>query len=150
MADQQPAPTSQWRGPRLTLNWPDYFRPNAQDAKDTFTAIAIGVKDCQIVTRRKAIEMAQRIMKVDNVDAYMDSLDEELAARQAKADEAAAKAAERELELMRAGGHGDDQGGAGPGAGKNPTKEGSGGAGAVAAPPPKVPPNMAGKPGRHG
>lgn len=151
MAEQQPQ-TEQWRGPRLTLNWPDYFRPNAQDAQATFTAIATGVKDCQIVTRRKAVEMAQRIMKVDNVDAYMDTLEEEKAEEQAREDEAAEKAAKRELELMRTEGHGggDDQGGSGPRARADKAKEAGGGGIAASPAPPKGAAPVAGKPGRNG
>lgn len=142
---QPPSPPLPWTPPRLTLRWGDYFKPNAQDARDTFQAIASGIKDCQIVTKRKAVEMAQRIMKVDNVDAYMETLEEEAAEKQAKADEAAQKAADHEIELMKAGGHGDDQGGSGPGASKNPAQKGSGGGSVATPPPPKSAPPVPAK-----
>lgn len=101
MEDNSTDKSSTWRGPRLSVRWQDYFKPNAKDALDTFQAIKTGI-DAGVVTRRKAIEMGQRIMRVTNVDDYLESLEEEDEENRVKAEADAELQAKRDLEAMMA------------------------------------------------
>jgi hypothetical protein len=72
-----------WSDPPLSLQWGAWFQPNAQDDKDlvetTNSAYAGGW-----ITRKTGVEKLKRTFGIENVDAYLESLEEESAEREAK------------------------------------------------------------------
>ncbi len=109
--DDKNQPTATWQGPRFTLRWPGYFRPNAEDAQKIFTAVDTGLKASpKILTKRKAVEMIQRIADIDNIDAYLESLEEE----QAEADAKAKEQQDAQMKALTEMAHGQGEGAADP------------------------------------
>jgi hypothetical protein len=79
----------QWFGPEIRVTWGPYFKPTAIDAKaDTENAIA--AFDAGFITKRTAVEkMAAHYPDIKDVDAYLESLEEEAEEKAKKMHDAA-------------------------------------------------------------
>lgn len=75
-----------WCPPLISLKWGEYFAPDADDdAKEV--AAAIDAHGEGLITRRCAVEKIQRVFKIENVDQFIDALEEEDADKAAKQQE---------------------------------------------------------------
>jgi hypothetical protein len=66
----------EWIGPELTLKWPPYFLPNAQDAATASKQVREDLK-AGLITRRTAVEKLAPFYDIDDIDAYLDELEKE-------------------------------------------------------------------------
>lgn len=73
-----------WRPPNLTLRWGDYFRP-AADEEQLVVTMVVAAKDAGIITKRSAVEKLARAFGIEDVNEYLEALDEEAKQRQADA-----------------------------------------------------------------
>jgi hypothetical protein len=119
----------EWQPPNLTLRWGEYFKPGSEDEKK-IVEVAQGAHDAGLITLRSAVQKVARTFGIENVDAYLEGLEEE-----------AEEKMKRQADLMHelTGGEPSDDGdGEGPGAraGGNPSQgdRGRGGAPVAAAP----------------
>lgn len=65
-----------WISPTLTVQWPEYFRPDAEDdAKIVDTTVK--AHDAGLITKRAAVQKIQRTFGIENVDQFLAALDEE-------------------------------------------------------------------------
>jgi hypothetical protein len=72
-----------WADPPLSLRWGTWFQPVPEDDKfliETVTAAFTG----GFITKRTAVEKLSRTFSIENVDAYLESLEEETEEREAK------------------------------------------------------------------
>lgn len=114
----------EWQTPTLSLVWPSYFMPSAED-NGKIVETACKAYDGKIATRRKQVEMCKRVLAVDNVDAYIEELEAENAERDEKeTDELAAS-----VSKMHAGLTNDPNA---RGRGKNPAANAQGRSGGAA------------------
>lgn len=65
-----------WYAPTMVLKWGDYFKPDAADEQAIVT-MAISAKDGGLITRETAVERVRRIFGIQNVDEYVETLEEE-------------------------------------------------------------------------
>jgi len=72
-----------WSDPPLSLQWGAWFQPNAQDDKD-LVETTNSAYDGGWITRKTGVEKLKRTFGIENVDAYLESLEEESAEREAK------------------------------------------------------------------
>lgn len=126
------ADTGEWQPPNLTLRWGEYFKPGADDEKK-IVEVAQGAHDAGLITLRSAVQKVARTFGIENVDAYLEGLEEE-----------AEEKMQRQADLMHSL-TGDHDGGSGEtdreGAGGN-APPGAGGRGrSAAAAPPRRPSN---------
>lgn len=73
-----------WYCPTITLRWGEYMKPDADDDGKLVT-MTVAAKAAGLVTKRAAVEKLRRTFGIDNVDAFLESLDEEAAENQKKA-----------------------------------------------------------------
>ncbi len=67
-----------WCPPSISLRWGAYFKPDADDdAKAVDTAIK--ARDGKIITLRSAVESVKGTFNIENVDQYLEALEEETA-----------------------------------------------------------------------
>lgn len=87
-----------WQIPTLQVRWGTYFKPDADEQKKivemVLAALEAGVP---ILTVKVAIQKLAPIFGIENVTAFMETLEEERLARQQEADERAANSAALEL-----------------------------------------------------
>jgi hypothetical protein len=132
-----------WQPPSLTLKWPEFFKPNAED-EARVVELAGKAYENGSITRRTQVEAQKRIFGIGNIDAYLEALEEEQEERDAKA--------AAELESSIANVHGQLNGTAGKRTGEGLEGEDSqnGGGGANAATrSPKANGKGPGKPGAN-
>lgn len=88
----------EWQIPTLQVRWGDYFKADAAEQKIivemVLAALEAGVP---ILTVKVAIQKLAPIFGIENVTAFMETLEEERLARQQEADERAANSAALEL-----------------------------------------------------
>jgi len=72
-----------WFAPSLTLKWPQYNKPGADDEQLT-VATTTAARNAGLITRRAAVEKVASIFGIENVDAAMDALEAEDAAQSDK------------------------------------------------------------------
>jgi len=72
-----------WTDPPITLRWGTWFQPNAEDEKNIVDTTKVAF-DSKLITKRTAVEKLQRTFAIENVDAYLESLEEEATERDAK------------------------------------------------------------------
>jgi len=75
-----------WSGPRLTLKWGKYYRPDAEDEQKTVTTTTQSVG---LTTLRTRVQKVAPIFEIEDVETYLASLEAENAEREAKEAEAA-------------------------------------------------------------
>lgn len=79
------APSGQWVAPRISLKWPPYFRPSADDTqKDVDTTTK--AYDAGFITKRTAVEKLARPFGIENVSMYLDQLEAEQQERDKRRD----------------------------------------------------------------
>ena len=72
-----------WSPPVITLKWGAYFAPDSDDdAKLVDTTIK--AHDAGLVTIRAAVERIKRTFAIENVDQFVEALEEEAQAKQEK------------------------------------------------------------------
>lgn len=72
-----------WSDPPLTLQWGAWFQPNAQDDK-ALVEMVNSAYDGGWIMRRTGLDKLKRSFNIENVDAYLESLEEEAEEREAK------------------------------------------------------------------
>ena len=65
-----------WRPPSLTVHWPEYFRPEPTDDAQLVT-MTVAAHEAGLITRRAAVQRLARTFDIENVDQFLDVLDEE-------------------------------------------------------------------------
>lgn len=73
-----------WVDPMLFLKWGPYFKPNAEDQSKILDA-TIKARSETLITLQTAVEQIAPIFGIENVDEYVDNLEEQAEAAQAKA-----------------------------------------------------------------
>jgi hypothetical protein len=71
----------EWFGPRLTLKWGEYFRPDADDEVKT---VGVATASQNLTTLRSKVQKVAKAFKIDDVDKYLLELEKENADREAK------------------------------------------------------------------
>ncbi len=67
-----------WCPPSLTLIWGQYFAPDADD--DTkIVALSAAALSAGLITKRAAVRKVARTFNIDNVDQFLETLEEESA-----------------------------------------------------------------------
>ena len=66
----------EWQPPSLTLRWGEYFKPGAEDEKK-IVEVAQSAHDSGLITLRSAVQKVARTFGIENVDAYLEGLEEE-------------------------------------------------------------------------
>ena len=69
-----------WHCPPFDLKWGAYSKPDP-DEQGKLVAMAVAAKDGGLATVRAAVEMLREILHVEDIDAYLDELEEEAAQR---------------------------------------------------------------------
>ncbi len=77
---------STWYPPNISLKWPEYFRPDATDDVQ-IVGMTVAAKTAGLVTKRAAVQKLQRTFGIENVDQFMEALEEEAAENMKKAQE---------------------------------------------------------------
>lgn len=72
-----------WADPPLSLRWGTWFQPVPEDDKLLIESVTAAYQG-GFITRRTAVEKLSRTFGIENVDAYLDSLEEEAEEREAK------------------------------------------------------------------
>lgn len=70
-----------WCPPSITLKWGSYFAPDSDDDAKLVDC-AISAHDGGLITLRSAVERVQRTFNIENVDQYLETLEEERTAKQ--------------------------------------------------------------------
>lgn len=70
--------SGEWQPPNLTLRWGEYFKPGADDEKK-IVEVAQGAHDAGLITLRSSVQKVARTFGIENVDAYLEGLEEESA-----------------------------------------------------------------------
>jgi len=70
-----------WMGPRLTLKWGNYFRPDAEDEQKT---VATANDSRSLTTLRSKVQKIAPTFGIEDPDAYLKDLEKENADREAK------------------------------------------------------------------
>lgn len=118
------AQTEGWTDPPLSLAWGNWFNPVPEDEKFTVDS-TIALYREKLITKRTAVEKIKTLAKIENVDAYLESLEEEAEERaeqeqeqlRRKVEEAQADA--HNAAKQRAGGSNPQAPNAGGGGGTN-------------------------------
>lgn len=126
-----------WQAPNITLQWGPYFRTDPEEEQKAVDTMAKAV-EAGFATKRMAVEKLRSVLKVENVSAALEALEEEAAEREAKANEAAHELAQMNANAGLDDGE-DNFGGAGSGARKDAPKPARGGSGSGAVAKPKAP-----------
>jgi hypothetical protein len=117
---------AQWQAPRLKLHWPPFFRATAED-EGKLVDTTSKAKDAGLITKRTAVEKLQSVYGIENVDLYLEALEEEAEENRRIAAEEEQRAMTK-LHLSGLGGldlDDDDK----PGAGGNKARPPTGGSG---------------------
>lgn len=78
--------SAEWTDPPLTLRWGAWFQPIPED-EQLIGQNTIALKEAGIITLRSAVEKNARSFSIENVDAYLDTLEEEAQKRRQEAQE---------------------------------------------------------------
>lgn len=82
MPDPQPAqPESSWKPPTITLKWGSYTKSDPDEEQKQVTAVGLAL-DKGIITKRCAVEKLRHVFDIENVDAFLEALEEESAKNQ--------------------------------------------------------------------
>lgn len=65
-----------WTDPPLSLRWGAWFQPNAEDDEKLVNTTTTAYEK-KLITKRTAVEKLSRTFGIDNIDAYLESLEEE-------------------------------------------------------------------------
>ncbi len=122
-----------WVEPSITLKWGPYSKPDPADqtAIVTLTQAALGGTAGQpLITKRMAVEKIADIFGIEDIDAALDSLEEEDALRKQEAADAALTEQQNLHDLAE----GKKPGGAGGASQTKPKAPAGGGSGSGSAP----------------
>lgn len=70
-----------WQPPNITLRWGEYFKPAIEDEEKLVQMVA-KARDARLITCRTAVQRLARQFGIDNVDQYVEALEEERVERE--------------------------------------------------------------------
>lgn len=118
-----------WSPPPIQVKWRSYFAPGAEEQKPVVEMVTLA-KNAGLVDQRKAVEAIAQIFGIENIAAYLETLEKERAENDAREQENAANEAAALHQIANGGGK---PGAKGQPAGKAPAaRHGSGRPGASA------------------
>jgi Arc/MetJ family transcription regulator len=122
--------SNDWDDPPLSLRWGAWFQPVPEDDEKLVTTTRTAL-EATLITKRTAVEKLSRVFNIENIDAYLEKLEEEKAERDAANAENEAKALASSIAGAHASLNGPTAKPAGPGLARANTENGSGGSDAA-------------------